>query len=477
MSQLSCNGQNRYWLYDLQPPGGLILSHGYGCVVKSQQGGKVRSLAGRSRQPVLLLIFLLFVFFAEAANAQLVIEITRGRDDAVPIAVVPFGQAIAQQAPAEDISAIVRNNLHRSGLFKPLPVSDMLSRPVTSAQIIWRDFRTLRQEYLVTGEVTALGKDKYRVTYGLYDVAQGKQLSMESYEPETRQLRDVAHRISDRIFEQLTGIPGVFSTRILYVTFQREADFPYQLQYADADGHRVQTILRSKEPILSPSWSPEGRRIAYVSFEGDGLPKIFVHELATSRRRVVSREVGINGAPAWSPDGERLALTLSRDGAPEIYILDLASGELVRQTQNRSIDTEPRWLPDGQSLVFTSGRGGGPQIYRLDLSDGTTRRLTFEGGYNARPDITPDGRYMVFVHRRHGKYNIGVQDLHRGTFNVITETELDESPSVAPNGTMVIYGTKADGKGVLRAVSIDGRVQVNLPAKDGEVREPAWSPY
>ena len=423
----------------------------------------------------ILLLGCLNLVHASLANANLVIEITQGREDAVPIAVVPF-QATGGQ-PDEDIAAIVAADLHRSGQFRPLPTADLLSRPSRGEDVIWRDFRVMNTDYVVLGRVNRQADGLFKVEYELHDVARGVRLLAASYTPEASQLRDVAHSISDRVFEQLTGIQGAFSTKILYVTVDHDASYPFQLQYADADGHRTQTILRSREPIMSPSWSPDGSRVAYVSFEGDGLPKIYVHELASSQRRVVSSERGINGAPAWSPDGTRLALTLSRDGNPQIYTLDLQSGQLTRQTNSRAIDTEPRWLPDGQSLIFTSSRSGGPQIYRLDLRDGSVRRLTFEGNYNARPDITPDGRHLVFVHRSSGRFQIGVQDLKRGTFDVVTGTNMDESPSVAPNGTMIIYGTQEGGTGVLEAVSIDGRVKVNLPSKEGEVREPAWSPF
>ena len=422
-----------------------------------------------------LMMWCLMLGCTSVVHANLVIEITQGRDDALPIAVVPFASSGGQ--PEEDIAAIIAANLHRSGQFRPLPSEDMLSRPSRGADIIWRDFRVMQSEYVVVGRINRQDDGRYRVEYELHDVARGAQMVAASYTGSASQLRDMAHSISDKVFEQLTGIPGVFGTKILYVTMNERREQPFELQYADADGHRAQTILRSRQPIMSPSWSPDGSQVAYVSFEGDGLPKIYVHNLASSERRVVAREQGINGAPSWSPDGTRLALTLSRDGAPEIYTLDLETRRLVRRTNSRAIDTEPRWLPDGESLVFTSSRGGGPQIYRMDLRDNSVRRLTFEGTYNARPDVTPDGRYLVFVHRRDGRFQIGVQDMRRGTFNVLTASNMDESPSVAPNGTMIIYGTQEGGAGVLEAVSIDGRVRVALPSKEGEVREPAWSPF
>lgn len=422
-----------------------------------------------------VLVTVLLTMILSVSRAELLIEITEGRVDAVPIAVVPF--PVSGEKPSQDIAQIVAADLHRSGQFKPIAREDMLSRPGLNDVISFRDFKVLNSEYVVTGSVSSLPDGKFSVSYALYDVNQQLKLFGETYQPKANQLRDVAHAISDKIYEQITGVAGVFSTKILYVTMTRGQAKPFELQYADADGARVQTILRSAEPIMSPSWSPDGKKVAYVSFESDGLPAIFIHELATSNRRKVSASRGINGAPDWSPDGQSLALTLSKDGNPEIYTLDLASGNLNRLTNHYGIDTEPRWLPDGSSLIFTSNRSGGPQIYKVSLKDGSVRRVSFQGRYNARPDITPDGRYLVYVHRSGAQYHIAVQDLQRGTPpSIITRTEMDESPSVAPNGSMVIYATQDRGKGVLQAVSIDGKVKVKLPSREGEVREPAWSP-
>lgn len=418
---------------------------------------------------------LVLLCVASVTQANLVIEITQGRDDAVSIAVVPF--AHQGSSVSEDVAQIIGADLHRSGLFAPIDRADLLSRPSQERDIIWRDFRVLKSEYLVIGRVEEEQPGQFKIAYELHDVDQGNKVLAASYRANEDQFRDVAHSIADKIFEQLTGIPGAFNTKILYVTVNDKDSHPYQLQYADADGHRTTTILRSKEPIMSPSWAPDGRRVAYVSFEGDGLPKIYVHNLLTAERRVVSQADGINGAPSWSPDGQQLALTLSKDGHAQIYTLDLRTNELTRRTHTRTLETEARWMPDGQSIVFTSGRSGGPQVYELNLNSGKTKRLTFNGPYNARPDITPDGRHLVFVHRKEGKYQIGVQDLHRGTFNVLTTSNMDESPSVAPNGIMVIYGTQDKGAGVLEAISVDGKVKVALPSKEGEVREPAWSPF
>ncbi|MDF1630350.1 MAG: Tol-Pal system beta propeller repeat protein TolB [Alcanivoracaceae bacterium] len=422
-----------------------------------------------------LFSIIISIFLAGAVQAQLMIQVTEGRVDAVPIAVVPFASGGA--AAPEQIDGIIAANLHRSGQFRPLPAEDMLSRPSRGDEISYRDFRVLGSEFMVVGRVDALPAGDFRVSYELHDVPRGARLISETYQVQGAKLRDVAHAISDRVYEQLTGVRGAFATRILYVTHNRGADYPFQLQYADADGARVRTVLRSREPIMSPSWSPDGKQIAYVSFEANGMPGVYIHELATMQRQLISSFKGINGAPDWSPDGGKLALTLSRDGNPEIYVLDIASRQLTRMTNHFAIDTEARWLPDGKSLVFTSSRGGGPQIYRLDMRDKSVRRVSFEGDYNSNPAVTPDGRYLAYIHRKGGQYHVAVQDLQRNTFNIVTSTEQDESPSVAPNGSMIIYATKHRGTGVLQAVSVDGRIKVHLPSKEGEVREPSWSPF
>lgn len=416
--------------------------------------------------------------FAVQAQAGLSIQITQGLKDATPIAVVPFSATSTNAtAVGQKIAHIVNADLHRSGMFAPLAPDDLLSRPASEKDIIYRDFRVLGVPYLVIGQVTATGSNSFQVRYGLYNTNREHRLVTQTFKMTKAQLRDVAHAISDKVFETLTGIRGVFDTKILYVTFNRHAEYPYQLQYADADGARSQTILRSKRPIMSPAWSPDGKKVAYVSFEKNGLPAIFIHTLATGQRHMLTRYPGINSAPAFSPDGKKLALTLSKDGNTEIYLLNLQTHKLTRLTDNYAIDTGAAWMPDGNSILFTSGRSGGPQIYRYNLENGNVSRMTFNGSYNARASVTPNGRFMVYVHRRNGNFNIAVQDLVRNTFRIVTQTKLDESPSIAPNGSMIIYGTQHEGESVLEAVSIDGRVKIRLPSEEGEVRDPAWSPY
>ena len=409
--------------------------------------------------------------------AALTIEITEGVEGALPIAVVPFGWGSTQPMP-EDIAAIVAADLRRSGRFAPLADSDLVARPTQDSQVVFRDWRLLGVDNLVIGTVVPDGPDAYQVKFQLFDVLRGRQLIGFSFRPTRDVLRRVAHHISDLIYQELTGERGAFDTRIAYVTVTGSGDDRrYALQIADSDGFDPQTIRSSTQPIMSPAWSPDSSRIAFVSFENKQA-EIYVQEIATGEQTKLAGFKGINGAPVWSPDGKYLALTLSRDGNPEIYRLRLADGSLERLTSNPSIDTEPAWSPDGQSIVFTSDRGGGPQLYRMPAKGGTPKRLTFEGKYNASGDFSPDGERLSMVHRsQDGRYQIAALELQTGVLRVLSDGRLDESPSFAPNGGMIIYATEASNRGVLAAVSVDGRVHQRLRAAEGDVREPAWSPF
>lgn len=412
-----------------------------------------------------------------AGFAQITIEIDRGYDNPKRIAIVPFGVGPTLTG-IDDVAEIVAFDLARSGQFAPLESENMLSQPTQPSEVFFRDWRLLKAEYLLIGRTELEYSGKIKVSFTLYDVLNERALLAEQLTAAPSGVRDMAHMVADSVYEKLTGIRGAFSTKIIYVIANGvgTSNPRFRLQLADADGARARTLLDSKEPILSATWAPDGKTVAYVSFE-KGKPSIFTQDLATGGRELITDFPGLNGAPVFSPDGRQLALVLSRDGNPEIYIFDLGTRQLRRVTRHHAIDTEPSWTADGSGLVFTSDRGGKPQIYRVDLATGLTDRVTFEGDYNARPRILPDGKHLVFVHRRDGAFHIALLDMEKDRLNVLTETSLDESPSIAPNGTMLIYATQAQGQGILAVVSIDGRVKYRLPSSAGDVRDPAWSPY
>ncbi len=423
-----------------------------------------------------VLLWLLGCVVAHAA--ELSIEITRGTDNPTSIAVVPLGATPGLLSPTA-IDAVVSADLQRSGLFAPMNVSDMIAQPHQQSEVFYTDWRMMRVDYLVIGRMTRDAAGLYRVQFELLDVLRQSVLLQETVNGSETQLRDIAHYISDKVYEKLTGIKGAFSTKIAYVSVAQEGSRQnFRLIKADADGERAQMILESSEPILSPSWSPDGKQLAYVSFEGR-RPGIYRQVIATGERQKLTSFPGLNGAPAWSPDGRRMAMVLSKDDNPEIYVMDLATRELTRMTNHFAIDTEPAWMPDGRSIVFTSDRGGRPHIYRVDVATRELARLTFEGAYNSRPRPMPDGSGIVYVHRSepNGPFHIALQNFQRNTVRVLTETSYDESPSVAPNGSMIIYATKRLGKGILAVVSVDANVKYFLPSAAREVREPAWSPY
>lgn len=425
-----------------------------------------------------LLILVALLWWQMGQAAPLTIEITESEVGALPIAVVPFGWQGPGRPPAEKLGAIVDADLKRSGRFKTMPPKDMIAFPHTGSEVDFRDWRVLGMESLVVGQVQPNSAGGYIVRFQLFDVFKGEQLAGYSIPTTARDLRATAHHISDLIYEKLTGQRGAFATRVAYVTsiVQPDGRRTIALQVADADGHHPQTIVTSTEPLMSPAWSPDGLKLAYVSFER-GRPAIYVQEVYTGRRQKVASFKGINGAPAWSPDGRKLALTLSKDGNPDIFILDLARRTVRPLTRHYAIDTEPAWSPDGRHIVWTSDRGGRPQIYRAPSTGGKAERITFEGRYNARASYSPDGKMLTLVTQVGSDFRIGVLDLASRQLRVLSDGALDESPSFAPNGSMVIYATKIRGQGELAAVSVDGRVRQRLALQAGDVREPAWAPY
>ena len=423
-----------------------------------------------------LILSLVLIGCSTFASAQLDIIVDSDVVGAELIAVVPFEWQGSQ--PPTDVAQVVASNLERSGLFAPIPVSDLPSTPSDASEVNFRDWRLIGAPSLVIGSVETDTAGEFVVRFRLFDVnAASQALGFEFTVPATK-LRNIAHRISDLIFEHLTGVPGAFDTRIAYVTERILADGSsrYALNIADSDGHNSRNMLESSQPVLSPAWSPDGKQLAYVSFE-NRQAQIMVQNLATGERRRVAHFPGLNGAPAWSPDGKKLAMTLSKDGNPEIYVLTLKSNRLRRVTKSVGIDTEPAWAPDGQSLVFTSSRSGKPNIYQIPALGGRANRLTFEGTYNARASFSADGTKLVHVHAVDGKFKIAVLDMQTQELTVLTEAWLDESPSFAPNGSMILYSTTGASGASLAAVSVDGRVRQRLAVQHGEVREPAWSPF
>lgn len=421
------------------------------------------------------------VVMAASSNASAILsmELTQGVASAIPIAVVPF--ANADKLP-QNVSAVVANDLNNSGRFKVFG-KDALSEFPTDASNVSADyFRKLGTDNVVVGKITSLGGDRYDVSFQLLDIYHGKGADSvvlkKSYQISGRELRSVAHHISDLIYESITGVRGVFSTRIAYVVIQKSPKGKrYILEVADQDGFNARPMLNSPEPVMSPTWSPDGRKVAYVSFENRHAG-IYMQDVRSGSRQLISEFPGINGAPAWSPDGKKMALVLSKSGSPNIYVMDVGSHQLTQLTNDFYINTEPAWSPDGRTLLFTSNRSGGPQVYQINMATKAVSRVTYDGNYNARPSYTPDGNHVALIHQVSGLFKIGMLDLDSGTLRVLTSKSADTaSPSVAPNGSMVLYDTRVGGRNTLGMVSSDGRIQLLLPARNGDAQDPAWSPF
>jgi TolB protein len=370
----------------------------------------------------------------------------------------------------------VQKDLKRSGRFKPLPKKDMLAQPHRAKDVLFRNWRAVDADDLVVGTVEATGNG-YKVTFQLLDVYRGNQVASYTVTAGRGRLRAAAHHVSDLIYEALTGKPGIFSTQIAYITLQGSLHHrTYRLMMADQDGHNPRTLVRQNGPLLSPAWSPNGKLIAYVSLSSAHYA-IYIQDIATGQVRKVASKPGINSAPAWSPHGKYLALTLSLRGNPDIYILNLSNGNLRRLTDSTAIDTEPNWAPDGKSLVFASDRGGNAQIYRIPVSGGHARRITYSGKSNQGPIFSPDGKSIAMVHQDDQGYRIAIMNLATGNLDVVSKVPLDESPSFAPNGDMLIYGTRLGAQGgALAEVAVGTDAHVRL-IQPGDVQEPAWSPF
>lgn len=415
---------------------------------------------------------------AGAARAQLQIEIVDGVEGALPIAVVPFDFGAAEAGPEAPLHEIIANDLRRSGLFDPLPVAEMIDRPTRPAETQFGTWRLLKVDYIAMGRWVPVGDGlEGEIEYHLVAVHSGRTLFSRAIAAGPGVFRLRAHQIADAIYEELTGTPGAFASRIAYVKVSGAGtdDERFELIVADSDGHNPQTIVRQSQPILSPSWAPDGRRLAYVSF-ATGRSNVVVQEIYTGQREIIAAERGVNGAPAFSPDGRFVAMSLSRGGSPDIWLRDLTTGRMSQLTNHWSIDTEPVFSRDGREILFTSDRAGRPQIYRVARDGSGTARVTTEGRYNSRAAIDPYRGLLAMVHGDDFDYRIAVLDRESNRLRVLSSGPMDESPSFAPNGQMVLYATREGELGVLAAVSIDGRFRQRLVLTDGDVREPAWSP-
>ncbi len=412
---------------------------------------------------------LLILIFSNFLHAELILEITQGTDNPYRVALVQFD---GNENISKDINEVIRNNLTRSGEFKIFENDDLISNPSDETQVIFNDFKILDIDYLILGKIIEEGAG-ISVIYEIYDINKSKKIRTSTVFGIPNKNRQLSHYISDGIYEEITGIKGISSTKILYVT---EKD-NFNLVIADADGSNEQILLKSNDPIISPSWSPDSKKVAYVSFE-TGMAKVYIQNIASGKRELAIENPFQISSPSWSPDGKFLSLTMYQDGNAEIYILNLKNKKLTRLTNHYSIDTESSWSPKGSKLIFTSGRSGSPQIYELNLkrSNSKPKRLTFDGNYNAKGSYLPDNDGIVFVHRENSNFQIAIKYFDENYVRPLTQAQLDESPSISPNGNVIVYAIKDEGMGLLAGITLSG-VKFRLPAKKGAVREPAWSGF
>ncbi|VAW83253.1 Tol-Pal system beta propeller repeat protein TolB [hydrothermal vent metagenome] len=422
----------------------------------------------------------LLLFMPQISSAVLKIDITQQAEGALPIAIVPFAWETPRVAITERLDEVIKADLHRSGYFQPIAKKDFLALPTKSAHIQCKDWRVIGAENVVVGSVRAIGAI-FEVHYELFDAIRCMPVESQKFRVTAKQLRRLAHQISDKIYQALTGQQGAFTTRIAYVVakqFGKKNRF-FSLQVADSDGYDPKTIFSSKESIISVSWSPDGRFLAYASFE-HGPSTVYVQEVGTGKRERLLKTKDAISSPAWSPDGSKLAVVISRKGKRDVYVVDYKSRltQRLTRTSSANFNTEPVWSPDGKHIVYTAHSGGRPQLYRIDVGGGRAKRLTFEGKYNTRGAFSPDGKLLAMVHSNGAGYHIAVLELTTGAFSVLTNTKLDESPTFAPNGSMILFATRDRNRGVLAAVSADGRVSQRFELNGGgDAREPAWGPF
>ena len=412
---------------------------------------------------------LLILAFSNTLTSELILEITQGTEDPYRVAILKFE---GDEKVSNDIDKIIRNNLKRSGEFNLFANEDLLSLPTSETEVIFNDFKILNIDYLVIGKILKDGIS-ISVVYDIFDINKGKKIRTSTVYGIPNKNRQLGHYVSDGIYEEITGMKGISSTKILYVTENKN----FNLMVADADGSNEQILLKSNDPIISPAWSPDSKKVAYVSFE-TGMAKVYIQDIATGERELAIENSSQISSPSWSPDGKFLSLTMYQDGNAEIYILNLKNRNLTRLTNHFSIDTESSWSPKGSKIMFTSGRSGSPQLYEIDLRrfNAKPKRITFDGNYNAKGSYLPNNEGFIFVHRENKNFQIAIKYFNENFIRPLTNAQLDESPSISPNGNVIVYAIKDDGMSLLAGVTLSG-AKFRLPAKMGFVREPAWSGF